>query len=285
MTRNALNGPLFGLIAGSTVVFALSGSAHADVRWQMETTGGEEATEKFEIWADDENLRMTVDGGGASEGAMEFILLGETDQILVIDHGEKTYIRMDSQTMNAKTKQLGNAMSAMQDQMQAAMAEAMADLSPQERAQAQAAMANLPGMAGGAGMPGNPFGAASTPTFDLVKKSEKRDVLNVKATAFQITKDGEPDGEVWAIKPSAIKGGKVIRARMQDLEEFVGTAFGELMPANNDPLFFAEALGDMVAVGGVDGGRTTRLISAAEVPAPESTWSAPEGYRQEQMPF
>ncbi|MBI1391579.1 MAG: hypothetical protein GC152_02450 [Alphaproteobacteria bacterium] len=285
-------------VAGATLfatAFATS-AANADALWRIETTNADGSTETGEIWANDKNLRMSVGAEKAQGG--EVILLGDADELIFVDHAEGSFTRMKASEIAAKTEGMGeqmaaarSQMSAVQEQMKAAMAEAMANMSPEERERAMAAMANVPGMSGmnGAGPLASAFGDA--PTYSVERTGDTKKVMGATAVTYQITRNGAPDGEVWAAKTADIEGGAMVRDRMKDLFAYMETAMGGLMPGDAGPFRFMSDIDDRVPVGGVStdaggaGPTTTRLVSAADISPPDGIWNPPAGYKEEKSPF
>lgn len=277
---------------------ASTGIAHAETLWRIETSDADGKTETAEIWANKTNLRMSMRDGETSN---EVILLGATDELILIDHDEKSFLRMKASEMAEQTSAAAAQLGGAQSQIQAAMAEAMAGLSPEERQQAEAAMAAMPGMAGlaegamGGGTSGIDIGAMAgirkaVPKIALVKSEATHQVLGATATTFRMTRNGAPDGEIWAARATDVEGGAVIRDRMNDLYRFMSTAFGDLLPTDGGPFALVSEIDGMVPVGGVDidggnGAVTSRLVSAADISPPAGVWAPPSGYREQERPF
>ncbi|MEO1014686.1 MAG: hypothetical protein AAFX08_05800 [Pseudomonadota bacterium] len=281
------------ICAGSlAAVIALAvQAANAETRWRVETAKQDGSTETSEIWASASNIKMTVSDGGEN---VEVMLLGASDELVVIDHDNRSYFVIKMADMAATTaavrEQIEAAdinMGAVQEQMRAAMADAMANLSPDERAAAESAMANLPGMGAGAGFPG----IAKAPVYEIARAKGSVNVMGTSAAKYQITQDGAPDGEIWAVKTSEVEGGAVMRDRMRDLFGRMEKAMGGFATAGaRGPFQYLDQLDGRVPVGGSepdgpDGPTTTRLVAAADMSPPPGLWTPPEDYRREDAPF
>jgi hypothetical protein len=123
------------LIASMTCVAAPP--AHADVAMDLVTrnAAGQE-TDRTVILAQSNKLRMD-EGKGESRNTM--IFLG--DELLVLDHIDKTYIVMDETMLDDVSSQINEAMQQMQEEL--------ARLPPEQRAMAEQMMkGRMPGMTG-----------------------------------------------------------------------------------------------------------------------------------------
>ena len=98
-------------------LLGMAGTANAGVVFRIEVqdlfAGGQVEITEIKI----DGNRMRTDSGGSNPTTM--IFLGESDEMYMIDHTEKTYIVMDRETVEA----MANRMSEAMQQMEAAMAQ------------------------------------------------------------------------------------------------------------------------------------------------------------------
>ena len=98
-------------------LLGMAGTANAGVVFRIEvqdlSAGGQVEITEIKI----DGNRMRTDSGGSNQTTM--IFLGESDEMYMIDHTEKTYIVMDRETVEA----MANRMSEAMQQMEAAMAQ------------------------------------------------------------------------------------------------------------------------------------------------------------------
>ena len=264
--------PLIGAAAAGA---AMLGVAFADVHWVIQTTDSGE-TETAEMWANDQNLRMSMTGPKGESA--EMILLGAKQEAVMIDHDEKTYMVMQAAAM-------GETMSGMQSQMEAAMAAAMAEMDPQTRAMMESAMKGNGALAGLGKMP-----KIEAPTFEVSATGQSRTILGVNARGYSVAGSDGSQTEVWAAKIGDVKGGKVMRDRFSDMQRFLETALGDMMSGDGDAFMMVDKLDGMVPVASAGAGprgesQSMELISAEIKDAPNDAWSPPAGYRKQDMPF
>ncbi len=293
MSRRRASGTerlLVSVIGAGLAAAAMSAPASAETKWRVETTMADGSVETAEIWANADNIRMSMADGG-EEG--EVMLLGASDELIVIDHAEKSYFVIKiadmAATAAAVREQIEAAdidMGAVQAQMKAAMADAMANLSPEDRAAAAAAIGNLPAMAGSGAQ-----GLAAVPVYDVKRTDGAVNVMGASAATYAITEDGAPGGEIWAVKTSEVEGGAVMRDRMSYLFSQMERAMAGFSPKGaSRPFQMLDKIDGRVPVGGVEpdgpgGEMTTRLVAAADIAAPDGLWAPPKGYRKEESPF
>jgi len=269
------------LAAAITLSPAALAPAFADILWKMEHKTGDGAPETTEIWANEENIRMRVVGADGA-GDTEAILLGDRQEMIMIDHGRREYFVMQA---GAMAEQMG----AMKTQLDSAMAAAMAGLDPEARRAAEAAMGRAGldmGAAAGSGFPG----MAQAPSYAVEKTEESKKIFGTRAEKYVILKNGAPDGEVWAARAGAVKGGAVVRDRMKDLRTFMETAMGDFFRGEADPFLIFDEMDNLVAVASVVSGPAgasveTRLVSAEDKDAPAGAWAPPDGYAKAETPF
>ncbi|MEO0398383.1 MAG: hypothetical protein AAF224_03045 [Pseudomonadota bacterium] len=264
-------------------------AAAADVHWRVEVTGSENGkpiSEITDIWANGDNIRMSIPGDG------DALFLGAENKMVMIDHQEKQYMVMDATKVAA-------GVNAVKSEMDATMAAMLDGMDENTRAMVTAAMQNgmvpggmpagaMPnGLPGGMGIAAGPIGA---PTYDVAKSDASYKVLGATAVAYDVKENGSKTSEIWAANVKDVKGGAIVRDRMKDMMGYMETAMGDFAPLSGGPFQFIEDIDNRVPVGSVeiepDGGESrAKLILAEEKAAPAGTWSAPAEYKLMETPF
>lgn len=146
---------------------------------ERDLTAGTSALSQ-KMYVQNGNGRFVDDGGRAT------IIKGDT--MYIVDDSDKSYIVFDKATMEQLAQQLGAAMERMKQQL--------AKLPPEQRAQMEQAMANVPGM----GSPDQKW------TVELADtgKSDKIDGRTCKI--WDVTRNGELDEQICVVPYSALPG-------------------------------------------------------------------------------
>lgn len=132
------------------------------------------------MYVQDGNGRFVDDGGRAT------VIKGET--MYIVDDADRSYIVFDKATMEQLAKQLGAAMERMKAQM--------AKLPPEQRAQMEQAMANVPGM--------GPADKQWTVEVADTGRSDKVDGRACKL--WDVKRNGELDEQICVVPYSALPG-------------------------------------------------------------------------------
>ena len=125
----------------SVLALLLTYNAYADVVFEMQQKElNPESVGQIKGKVKDNNLRMDFyENGTELEGSMVF--RGDKNEIIMINHDNKTYIIMDEAAMNSIAKQLEQAMSQMEA--------AMKDMPPDQREKMKEMMKQkMPGSGG-----------------------------------------------------------------------------------------------------------------------------------------
>ncbi|MGH9461470.1 MAG: hypothetical protein ACRD1X_09655 [Vicinamibacteria bacterium] len=263
-----------------TCVFALvlvgvAGIAQAGAVFRIEaedlSAGGK--VEITEIKIDGNRMRTDTHG----EDPTSMIFLGETDEMYVIDHAEKTYILMDKKTIEA----LGARMSEAMQQMEAALAQ----VPPEQREMMERMMKERMG------------GMSSTPPAEPVVRSlgENDSVNGVSCAWKEVTREGVVDFKACVGNPADIAGGNEMQAMALEMKEFVSALMDAMSSMTNSNMFgsvLAEnPANTMEDLGGFplisedfDEGklsRRSRVQSADEVSVADEEFVPPSGYKKQ----
>jgi hypothetical protein len=178
------------------IALLFAASAYADVVFEIEQKElNPESTGQIQGKVKGNDLRMDMyEDGGKLDGSM--IYKGETKEMIMIDHDDKTFVVLDEATMSALAAQLGQMMSQMEEQLKS--------LPPDQREQ----MKQMMGMGGG--------GDYVEP---VLKKTGKGEVNGVACEKYDVFKGSEKVREYCVTKWSDIEGGQEMMNLMMQMAD------------------------------------------------------------------
>jgi len=197
-----------------------SAAAHAGVVYEVETTyhsgsGGSE-TETTQMSVKQPNLKMGVEGAGSSDpDAGEAIFRGDRREMVVVDHGEKTYMVIDSAAAERMGGQVQEAMQGLEKQL--------GQLDPKQREMVEQMMKK--GI-GGMAIPG----AAEPPpkpTKEYRNTGETATQAGYPCVKYEVLEDGQMIQELWVTDWDNVKGATEGRKVFEDMASF----YAEIMAA------------------------------------------------------
>jgi hypothetical protein len=219
--------------------------------------------------------RMRADSGGKDSTTM--IFLGDTDEMYVIDHKEKSYMVMDRETVES----LGNQMSAAMKQME----EALKDVPPEQRAMMERMMKGK--------MKGMP---ASKPRSEPQVRSlgESDSVNGVGCDWNEVSRDGVVELKACVCDWTDIPGGDELRQISLEMKDFAsalvdafGGAGGLAGSIGENPMSVMEKAGGFPLITeNFQGGnltRRSRFQSVEEVAISDDEFMPPSGYKKKDM--
>lgn len=170
------------LFCSAALAAALSAAAQADVVMVMETKNmasdtPSAATQEMTITAD--KLSGHIRSGGQEQ---RMIFRGDKKLLWMIDPVSKSYMELTAA-----------GLSAMGDQVNAAMKERLAQLPADQRAQAEAMLKARLGE------------GAAAPVIDAKNTGEKKTVEGHACTKWDLFRDGQKSGEAWVAPRSEFK--------------------------------------------------------------------------------
>lgn len=259
-------------------LLSLAGAAHAGAVFRIEvedlSAGGEVEITEIKI----EGSRMRTDTGG--DNATSMIFLGESDEMYMIDHGERSYIVMDRETVEA----LGRKMSEAMKQMEAALAQ----VPPEQREMMERMMKERMGSM-----------ASSTPSGEPVVRSlgESDTVNGIACEWKEVTRGDVVDFKACVGDPSDIAGGAEMQAMALEMAEFVSAlmeAFSSMASSNmfgsmlaENPMSSMEDLGGFPLVSeDFDNGtlaRRSTFQSVDETSIAAEEFTPPSGYKRQDI--
>ena len=257
---------------------AASPAASPGVVFTMEVkdVGSSEPAQQVTASIEGELLKVqsAAEGGGQPN---EVIFRGDRNELVMVDHGSRTYVVMDEAAMKQLVSQLGAAMSQMQEMLKT--------MPPEQRAQMEEMMK-------GRGM-GPGMGAAPEPT-ELRRTSERAEQSGYPSVKYEILQGGRKVREMWITEWTNVPGAAEARPAFERMAAFAKemmdalaqTGFGggadldvyqHMQEANGYPV---------VAIEFDDNGQPeteTRLVSATEQTIQASAFEPPDGYRRQSM--
>jgi uncharacterized protein DUF4412 len=260
--------------AAALCLFVASTYAANGVVISMKTTGGGGGTTSTDqIQLDANHMRTQMTGRGGGENGVVFD--GTKQTLYIIDDTKKTYSEITKDDLDRMAAQLAQ----VQQQMQGAMA----NMSPEQRAQIEAMMRGR----GGRGMPGMPAPAAK-PTY---KKTGTDKVGKWTCDKYEGYQGDRKTSEVCTVAPTALGLSESDFAVTKEFAKF----FSGVMPNMSDRVFSLGSLEDRGFVGvpirtisyGADGSvtNTSELTDITHQNIPDSTFAPPTGYAKQDMGF
>jgi hypothetical protein len=260
--------------AAALCLFVASTYAANGVVISMKTTGGGGGTTSTDqIQLDANHMRTQMTGRGGGENGVVFD--GTKQTLYIIDDTKKTYSEITKDDLDRMAAQLAQ----VQQQMQGAMA----NMSPEQRAQIEAVMRGRSGR----GMPGMPTPAAK-PTY---KKTGTDKVGKWTCDKYEGYQGDRKTSEVCTVAPTALGLSDSDFAVTKEFAKF----FSGVMPNMSDRVFSLGSLEDRGFVGvpirtinyGADGSvtGTSELTDISHQNIPDSTFAPPAGYAKQDMAF
>jgi len=196
-----------------------SAAAHAGVVYEVETTyhsgsGGSES-ETTQMSVNQPNLKMGVEGAGSSDpDAGEAIFRGDRREMVVVDHGDKTYMVIDSAAAERMGGQVQEAMQGLEEQL--------SHLDPKQREMVEQMMKK--GI-GGMALPGAE--PPPKPTKEYRNTGERATKAGYPCVKYEVLEDGQMIQELWVTGWDNVKGATESRKVFEDMASF----YAEIMAA------------------------------------------------------
>ncbi len=208
------------------------------------------------------------------------VVFNSTDQnMMIISHQDQSYMIMDGQTG-----------SAIQNEMQQAMEEALANVPPEQRAMVEQMMQQQMGNLGGMGGPQMP---QMQQVETEVRETGRTDTINdYDCTYYETYRNGEKQSELCVATWSELDVSDNIQQSFTSMGEFVENLleqFSQMMPSGSieNPFSYMEEMNGLpVYSKNFDNGVATEestLSSITEVAFEDGTFDAPEGYVEQSI--
>lgn len=289
--------PLLALTAALLLPPAL---AHAGAVFELETSnhsGGSTTTEKTRMSIEGSNVMIDMDRGKSGEAGRtpdQFIFLGKSGEMMIIDHAEKSYMVMDKDSLKSMRAMMGAAgrqgnsdgdsdgdASAQSDAVEAMIQEALKNVSEDERAEVEKAIRQQMS----AKRPGAPK-KASPVEYRKTKEREKQQ--GFPSVKYVATQDDVVIRELWVTDWDNIDGGKEARAAFKSMAAFWQDAFGDMaqMTGENPIELFEKVDGFPVITREMTDGKVDSesvLKSAKKADVDPASFKPPAGYKPKKM--
>lgn len=241
-----------------------------------------EARESYVTVTKIEGNRMRMDTQGMDGTlATTMIFLGETDEMYMIDHDEKTYMVFDRERIEALTQQMSQAMQQMQ--------EALAQVPPEQRAMMERMMKDK--------MPGGDYEPPSPPV--VTDLGESGNVNGIECQWKQVTRDDRLEQKACVCDQSAIAGGEEAVAIAHEMRDFAEALTQMATSVASSPMLGGGTLGGFATtmVADLEGfslisedydgeekliSRST-FESADNVSIPDEEFTPPSGYERQTL--
>ena len=143
--------------------------------------GDNEPVTSGRLFLDKDLLKMVPDTDGKDEP--ELIYQGSKARILIVDHNRKNFMSIDAEMM----QEIADRMAGMQAQME----QALSQLPPEQRQQAEAMMKQR--------MPAGMQGTDAAPRqLEVVALKGKKDMLGKPCQGYEVNIGGELKSRIWA---------------------------------------------------------------------------------------
>lgn len=263
------------------VLFAVLGSVPvlAGVVYEIEVKDHEQSppkSESIQAAVEGRHLKMGIASGGSGHQG-EMIFRGDRREMVVVDHGDRTYRVVDEQAV----RQIAGQVSSALDQVQ----EALKNVPEDQRALIEEMMKkNMP----------QQHQPAQRPRSELKKTSERGTKNGYPCVKFEVLREGRKIRELWVTEWSNVEGGRDVVGAFEDMADF----FSELMDAmpqfGQGPAMADPAFEHMREIGGFpvvtrefddDGSleSETTLRSARRQTLDPDAFEPPSGYKRQEM--
>ena len=254
-------------------VNSLSIFAGTEITMIMQSPGSD--SEKYStISMENNNLRFSSSEKNNNSETQQMIYLGESETMLMIDHPNRSYTKIDQETMN----EISGKMSAAMKQMEAQLANMPA---AQREMMEKMMQGKMPGMAD----------KPEKKDFVFKETSRTDSVADYQCKITEMYLDGKKDREFCVTSWSNIGNSEEIHASFEGMlnlfqkmfESFskqfpvnIKLPFSEIQELDGYPIIVTEFNADKIT-------NVTRLVSIKEKSFPKYYFSIPEGYNRTEM--
>jgi len=260
---------LVGLIVASNV--------SAGVVFEVETKDHKSGDSgHIQAFVAGENLKMLITSGGNVE-SNEMIFRGDRREMVVVDHGNQSYLTIDEPMIKSIGEQLGD--------VEAKMLEALKNVPPEQRAMMEKMMKGR--------MPPQSASPAR-PKVELRRTSESDTKNGYPCVKYEVTRDGRKTREIWVTQWDNVEGGAEAAAAFEAMAEFYAqmrdsmprfgadenkndNPFEHMKEMNGFPILTYEYSSDGSLVG------ESALTSSTDRSVAPEEFEPPSGYSQRQM--
>jgi hypothetical protein len=266
-----------------SILALLAAPAFAGVVFEVETTDHRNNnTETVQTVVEGKNLAMDVPAGtGRDDG--KAIFRGDRREMVVVDHGNNSYIVIDKEMMTAVAGQLNSAMAQMQ--------EALKNVPAEQRAMVEEMMKKRMGDA-------MPQGGGSAPKSELRKTGDRESHNGYSCTEYEIRLEGRKTHELCVTPWSDVEGSSEARDAFLEMADFAQELLDSFSQMSGMPNVGGDAFSVYTHFREIDGFPVvTRSFSEGGELTDESIlrsserrtidpadFEPPAGYKRQQMP-
>jgi hypothetical protein len=250
----------------------------AGVVFHLETSfpnQGKMAPKTGSMMVEGNTLKMNMEDEGNTQPTV--IYRGDREEMLMINHEDRSWRAMDKATMATLSQQLNPAM----EQMQKRMEEALKNVPPERRAMMEKMLASQ-------GIGSSLMGGK--PEIQIKKTGETQTINGYPCVKYETWQDSEKMAEHWVTDWKRVPGGREAQAVFQDMVAFSQELWQGAFKGHEGPASFFEAMGNMDGYPVVtsifsDGKIVTesRLTAVEEKSVPAHEFEPPKGYVQKKF--
>lgn len=263
------------LIAASALSVTTLHAGYVYDLTEKEFDNGEVAeTSSSEILVDGSKIKVT----GYSGGSSEVIFDAKEKEMLIVDHDQKSYTRLDQETIEAMAGQISDAMAKMEEQM--------ANMPPAQRKMMEKMMKGR-----------MPQAAEKEPEPTLQRTGETKEVAGYEAEKVELTSPNGKVRELWVAPWSELEGSEGVAEAFQGMSQLfdgVIEAFSQgpmaglgqrLQSAWLEEVYSLDGFPVMVRELGESGEllKETLLADIEQRDIPASAFDAPKGYKRQKI--
>ncbi|MCP3962006.1 MAG: hypothetical protein GY719_29540 [bacterium] len=268
------------LILLSLAILLLQAPLYAGVVYEIEVKDHEQSppkTESIQAAVEGRHLKMGIASGGKGKQG-EMIFRGDRREMVVVDHENRTYHKIDEATIGQIAGQLSEA--------ERMMADALKNVPEDKRAMMEQMMKQK--------MPPGAQAAPQRPKNELKKTSERADRNGYPCVKYEVQRDGRKVRELWVTDWSNVEGGSDVVDAFEDMADFFSEmmdsipSFGGQGPGGDPAFEHMKEIGGFPVVtrefdddGSLEG--ETFLRSSKRQTIDPDAFEPPSGYKRQEM--
>ncbi len=240
----------------AAAVLLMPALAQADARIEMSTDKAEGGTLVMQV--KDGKTRWEQDGDARGSVLYD----AATKTLTVLNHGDKTYMKLDKAAVQGVSEQMKAAMKQMEAQM--------ANMPPEQR---EMIMKRMPGFAA----------QEEKPVFSAEKAGGSDKVNGIKCRNMRLLKDGQPYTDACVADADAMDipeaDFETLAAMFESMQEMASQFSG-----GRGALPLREIGGMPVRSVNVETGEVSEVVSVSDDSLDGALFEVPAGYRLQEMP-
>ncbi len=262
------------------LLLLLAAPLYAGVVYEIEVKDHEQSppkTESIQATVEGRHLKMGIASGGKGKQG-EMIFRGDRREVVVVDHENRTYHKIDETALAGIAGQLNEAERMMQEALKNVPEDKRAMIEQMMKQKLPAAQA-----------------APQRPKSELKKTSERADKNGYPCVKYEVLRGGRKIRELWVTDWSNIEGGSDVVGAFEDMADFFKElmdsmpSFGGQGPAGDPAFEHMKEIGGFPVItrefDDVDGSLEgeTFLRSAKRQTIDPDAFDPPSGYKRQEM--